>query len=399
MAVSTDRVRHALIVEDEGLLLESLEKALRRIEWLRISKARTAELALAQIELDPPDVVITDVRMPGMGGLELLDQIRLLRPNVPVVVMTAYGAHLQREALRRGATCFLEKPFRVSELRGVLQMLFTSTGSLSPAPASDVNFEGRLESLSLGDIVQVVCLSRQSARLELRLASDATGTVWMRDGAVVDAVFGELQGSTAFYSLASQSEGRFYVLQDSVLRPQTMYESWQGLLMESARRFDERTNATHGGTKRPSWRPSLLMPAGSLPVDIDPEYPVVAIPALRPTQSLADVLGDFSADVEASPASSARGELTASGSTPTTSAPASEAADAMDSVFAGLANLELSAPDGALRAGAEAIERGELALASEIFERAIARWPDERLLRANLARLARIRAATFGTRP
>lgn len=160
-AISPQRIRQALIVEDEGLLLDSLEKSLRRIEWLRISKAQTAELALGQIALDPPDVVITDVRMPGMGGLELLDQIRSLRPDVPVVVMTAYGVHLQREAMRRGATCFLEKPFRMSELRGVLQLLFASAGTIAPTPATNVNFEGRLESLSLADIVQVVCLSRQ----------------------------------------------------------------------------------------------------------------------------------------------------------------------------------------------------------------------------------------------
>jgi len=407
MMTSPERIRHALIVEDEGLLLDSMEKSLRRVQWLRISKARTAELALGQIELDPPDVVITDVRMPGMGGLELLDQIRSLRPDVPVVVMTAYGVHLQREALRRGATCFLEKPFRVSELRGVLQLLFASAASVAPMEASNVNFEGRLESLSLGDIVQMVCLSRQNARLELRLAGNATGKVWMRDGSVIDAIFGELQGSPAFYSLSAYGEGRFCVLQDAEPRPRTVHDNWQGLLMESARRYDEETNAERRGSQRPSWRPSLLVPIQSLGPGVIPVYPVPPTAALaptaaaRPTQSLADLLSDFPTQAELSPPATPSAPPMPTPPMPTPPAPALgavEAEDAMDSVLAGLANLELGAPDTALRAGAEAIARGELVLAREIFERAIARWPEERLLRANLARLARLKASTAGTR-
>ena len=401
-----------MIVEDEGLLLDSMEKSLRRVQWLRISKARTAELALGQIELDPPDVVITDVRMPGMGGLELLDQIRSLRPDVPVVVMTAYGVHLQREALRRGATCFLEKPFRVSELRGVLQLLFASTASVAPMAASNVNFEGRLESLSLGDIVQVVCLSRQNARLELRLAGNATGTVWMRDGTVIDATFGELQGSQAFYALSAYGEGRFCVLQDTEPRPRTVHDNWQGLLMESARRYDEENNAERRGSQRPSWRPSLLVPIQSLGPGVIPVSPLPPTAAARPTQSLADLLSDFPTQAELSPpATPSAPPMPTPTPTPTpmpmpmpTPMPpapalgAVEVEDAMHSVLAGLANLELGAPDTALRAGAEAIARGELVLAREIFERAIARWPEERLLRANLARLARLKAVAAGTR-
>lgn len=403
MMTSPERIRHALIVEDEGLLLDSMEKSLRRVQWLRISKARTAELALGQIALDPPDVVITDVRMPGMGGLELLDQIRSLRPDVPVVVMTAYGVHLQREALRRGATCFLEKPFRVSELRGVLQLLFASAASVAPMAASNVNFEGRLESLSLGDIVQVVCLSRQNARLELRLTGNATGTVWMRDGTVIDAIFGELQGSQAFYSLSAYGEGRFCVLQDAEPRPRTVHDNWQGLLMESARRYDEETNAERRGSQRPSWRPSLLVPIQSLGPGVIPVYPPAPAPtaAARPTQSLADLLSDFPTQAELSLPATPSAPPMPTPPMPTPPAPALgavEAEDAMDSVLAGLANLELGAPDTALRAGAEAISRGELVLAREIFERAIARWPEERLLRANLARLARLKAPTAGTR-
>jgi DNA-binding response OmpR family regulator len=316
---SAVNTRHALIVEDERLLLDSLEESLRRVDWLRITKARTAELALEQFDVDPPDVVITDVGMPGMGGLELLDQLRARKSDVPVVVMTAYGAHLQREALRRGATCFLEKPFRMSELRGVLQLLLAKSGSFPPEPAGQVSFEGRLESLSLADIVQVTCLSRENARVEVAVG-DKRGALWLRDGSVIDAMYDGLSGAEAFYALTTNAQGRFRVLEDATLRPRTVNENWQELLTAAARGRDERARIGVGGNsasnRRPSFRPSLLVPMRSFRPDATRQVKDLSRVNLAPAQSLADVLGAFSNADEA--------------------------------------------PDEAVRAGAEAMDRGEL---------------------------------------
>jgi len=383
--------RHALIVEDEGLLLDSLEESLRRVAWLRITKARTAEIALEQMESDPPDVVLTDVRMPGMGGLELLDQLRIRSPHVPVVVMTAYGVHLQREAMRRGATCFLEKPFRMSELRGVLQLLLAKIGDHYPEPHEHVSFEGRLESLSLPDIVQVLCLSRQDVRVEVSLAERA-GSLWLRDGAVVDGQFEEVSGAEAFYKLAEHGVGRFRVLPDALPRPRTVNENWQELLMEAARRYDEGAQRGRSPGARPSWRPSLLVPlVGS---GRPPSFAALMMPSgfsELPTQSLADMLGDFPAEAEVQ-------EETTPVSRRPTRPPELEpsSAGATRSVAS---DTEPDAPDAAVRAGAAAMERGELEAARRIFERAIARWPDERLLRANLSRLSRLAASKVSPAP
>jgi len=360
-----------LIVEDESLLLDSLEASLRRLDWLRITKARSAEAALESIAKDPPDVVITDVRMPGMGGLELLDQLRVHKPDLPVVVMTAYGVHLQREALRRGATCFLEKPFRMSELRGVLQLLLVKSTTVMPEPSAQVSFEGRLESLSLADIVQVVCLSQQQARVEVSIA-DRMGVVWMRDGAVVDARYGTAEGLDAFYDLALQPRGRFRVLPDTAPRPRSIVDSWQELLMEAARRFDEMVRGTKP-SERPSFRPSLPVPLASgrpRPPSLRPVPPVGT-----PSGSLADMLKEFSSSERPPPLAS---------TTPARSNPAEPLPEA---------------PDEAVRAGAEAMERGELDIARRIFERAIERWPEERLLRANLSRLTRLSRAKVSPNP
>jgi two-component system response regulator AtoC len=82
----------------------------------------SAEDALREIELRDPDLVLTDVRMPGMDGLALLGEIQRRRPDLTVIVMSAYGAQEAAiEAMKAGAYDYLSKPFRRDEVVLVLR--------------------------------------------------------------------------------------------------------------------------------------------------------------------------------------------------------------------------------------------------------------------------------------
>ncbi len=103
---------HILLVDDD-LVIRTLAEALLRKEGLRVTQASSAQEALALFDRDIPDLVLTDIEMPGMDGLALAREIRLRSGDrlVPVVVLTARNeATLLRESLEAGAVEFLTKP-------------------------------------------------------------------------------------------------------------------------------------------------------------------------------------------------------------------------------------------------------------------------------------------------
>ncbi len=116
-------VATVLIVDDEESTLRICSDI--AIEsGLRVRTAGTTEQALEQLDEYPVDIVITDLKVPQLGGLELLRRIRENYPQVSVLVLTQYGTiQTAVEATRLGATDYVTKPFHIDELRRKLQRL------------------------------------------------------------------------------------------------------------------------------------------------------------------------------------------------------------------------------------------------------------------------------------
>jgi DNA-binding NtrC family response regulator len=117
-----------LIVDDDPILLEALPEALRlRMEGVTVETADSAAAALDRIADRDYDAIVTDIKMPGMDGLELLAQIRTRRPDTPTLMITGHGeTDLVVHALRGGACDFIRKPidreYFVASLRRAMQM-------------------------------------------------------------------------------------------------------------------------------------------------------------------------------------------------------------------------------------------------------------------------------------
>ncbi len=88
----------------------------------KVREAQNGKEAVDQVKKWQPDLVIMDIRMPVMGGVDALEKIKTLRPDLPVVMMTAYGSEEALEDLRRkGAVMCLTKPFDVEFIRILLE--------------------------------------------------------------------------------------------------------------------------------------------------------------------------------------------------------------------------------------------------------------------------------------
>ncbi len=114
-------VRRVLVVDDEENLRLVLRTLLRRNGY-EVETACSGEDALGLVDSFGPDVVITDVRMPKMGGLDLLATLKAKGNDATVIVMSAYGNHdLAIEAMKAGAYDYLQKPFKPDEVVLVLR--------------------------------------------------------------------------------------------------------------------------------------------------------------------------------------------------------------------------------------------------------------------------------------
>ncbi len=114
-----------LVVDDDNNLRELLEEAL--MDWgYAVSTAKSGDEALKRMGRKKPIVVICDLKMPGMGGLELLKKIKARHTNVHVIVITGYATiETAIKTIEAGAFDYITKPFRLDELKRIMKRACT----------------------------------------------------------------------------------------------------------------------------------------------------------------------------------------------------------------------------------------------------------------------------------
>jgi len=112
-----------LIVDDEPMLLRQLGILLRE-ERYSVLAAESGEKALELVAAEEPDIVLTDLRMSGINGLELFDALRNIYPLLPVIILTAHGTGPEEvECARRGVSGFITKPYDARKLLATVRRL------------------------------------------------------------------------------------------------------------------------------------------------------------------------------------------------------------------------------------------------------------------------------------
>ncbi|WCM61567.1 response regulator [Paenibacillus polymyxa] len=109
--------KKVLIVDDQNgiriLLMEVFGS-----EGYETFQAANGKIALEIVEKEPPDLVLLDMKIPGMDGLEILKHLKTMNPDIKVIMMTAYGEmDMIKEATELGALMHFTKPFDIDEMR------------------------------------------------------------------------------------------------------------------------------------------------------------------------------------------------------------------------------------------------------------------------------------------
>lgn len=224
-----------LIVDDEEILTWIMSKTLAKDrKRYEILVANDCSKALQIMDEVPIDLVITDIRMPGMSGLDMIEEVRQRHPETKVIVMTAYGSpDVQKEALNRGCLYYLEKPFKIEELRSLI---------LDAIKVSKKGFVGRVADLQLTDIIQLNCLARMKTALSVS-KEDMEGVIYFEDGEIVHAQCGSKTGEAALFEILKWEGGDFSTLSGAEATNRTINRPWQELLIEGMRQKDESAGA------------------------------------------------------------------------------------------------------------------------------------------------------------
>jgi DNA-binding response OmpR family regulator len=224
-------LKRVLIVDDEETLTWSMAKSLSKDkDKYEVIIANNGREAFNYLEKNKIDLVITDIRMPDINGLDLLVKIKKEYPQTKVIIMTAYGSSdVQKEATQRGSLYYVEKPFEISDIRKIIIDLI----------GKKKGFRGKMFGLQLTDIIQMNCLGRLTTALIITRDGEK-GIIYLNEGEIIHAECGEQKGAEAFYSILSWQEGEFVSNIGFIPSVQTIYQNWEHLLIEAMRRTDEK---------------------------------------------------------------------------------------------------------------------------------------------------------------
>ena len=175
--MASKRRHHILIVDDDKGQRDLLGTFLSE-QGYAVAEAGSGAAALAAVGAGVPDMIITDVRMQGMSGLELMHRVREDLPVLPVLLVTAYADVRDAvEAMRDGAVSYLEKPIDFQELLDCVQEALGDAAAASAMTAAvpDLPAETVADSLAMQAVLQEAALVARSESRVLLTGESGTG--------------------------------------------------------------------------------------------------------------------------------------------------------------------------------------------------------------------------------
>ena len=232
-----------LLVDGDPKSLRVLDVSLKK-SGFEVATATSGREALNLLEACLPDLIISDTDLDEMDGFELCSQIKA-RPEwakIPFLFVSGRKSIEDKiRGLELGVDDYLTKPIYIKEIgirvRTALQR--AERERMESRREGRTRFAGDLSDVGVVDLVQTIELNRKSGIIHIVNRDGRRGSIFFRDGKVIDAEVGRLSGANAIYRLFSWSEGQFAVEFKQIRRHDVIDTPMAPLLMEGMRRLDE----------------------------------------------------------------------------------------------------------------------------------------------------------------
>jgi two-component system, NtrC family, response regulator AtoC len=180
--MSTDLKIRMLVVDDEQSIRRLCMTIGTSLGFL-CSEAESAEAAIARLDSEAPDLVLTDLKLPNQSGVELLRQVKAQLPRAEVAIMTGHGSiESAVDAMKLGAYDYIEKPFRVEKMRLLLQRmaekirLVTENAFLRERVSTEENVDGIIgSSANIQDVLRMISRLKDTRTPVLVSGESGTG--------------------------------------------------------------------------------------------------------------------------------------------------------------------------------------------------------------------------------
>ena len=242
---TTQTKNRLLLVDGDPKSLRVLDVSLKKAGF-EVTTATSGREALASLAAELPDLIISDTDLDEMDGFELCNLIKANPDWAKIPFLFVSGRKSIEDKIRGlelGVDDYLTKPIYIKEIgirvRTALQR--AEREHMESRREGRTRFAGQLSDVGVVDLVQTIELNRKSGIVHIVNRDERRGSIFFRDGKVIDAEVGRLSGAHALYRLFSWSDGQFAVEFKHIRRHDVIDMSMAALLMEGMRRLDEGT--------------------------------------------------------------------------------------------------------------------------------------------------------------
>jgi len=225
-----------LLVDDDEQVLELYQTLLKSLpSQPEVLVSNSGARAIALLDSEPFSLLVTDLRMPKMDGLQVLAIVRRKYPNLRTIVLSSVlDAEYRSRAYALGVDMFWQKASSGEEFKLFQDCIESLLGKEVQAEGG---FRG-MQSKSLVDLIQLECLSQSSAVLHISQGA-VSGRIWVQNGQIIDAATASFTGEEAFKEILSWKSGNFEIKPAEPDHARMITQSYQGLLLDSAQALDE----------------------------------------------------------------------------------------------------------------------------------------------------------------